>query len=153
MSYLDKILYELPNEMKCEVYYQLVDLQQESARNLARICKHQYLIDIESLELDGFPMNTPFAINHLVYFRSSYKNSSRFRDEMKSIIPIEIMNSDPTILSKTTIMQKHIAEATWIWNYLKMCRYDTDFEKIKIRYYRAKDCRSKWRPIIYNDEE
>jgi hypothetical protein len=152
MSYLDTVLSGLPNEMKCEVYYQLVDLQQESARKILRICKPEYLIDIECLEIDGFPMNTPFAVNKLVYFRAAYRNSSRYRDEMRNLIPVEKMDSDSTILSKTNDMQRYVAEATWIWNYLRNHRYNK-IEKIFIRYLRSKACRSKWRPIIYNDEE
>lgn len=146
MNYMDRILNGLPEEMKCEIYCHLIDLQQESARKLARIHKPQHLLDIECLETERFPIGSSFAANRLVHFRASYCNSSRYCDEIKLLIPVDLMYSDPDIQLKTNTSRRYVAESVWAWKYIKAERPDEN-EKIIVRYLRAKECRRNWKKI------
>ncbi|QYB17450.1 hypothetical protein PV-S19_0086 [Pacmanvirus S19] len=57
--------------------------------------------------------------NRLVVYRALYKNNGKFRNFIKSKIPKGLLENDPIVKAKTTILQKLVAEATFTWNYIK----------------------------------
>lgn len=60
-----------------------------------------------------------FPTNRLVWFREHYKTEPDFRAKYVTDDVKKLMETNATISGKTNESQRHIAEATFCWNYIK----------------------------------
>jgi hypothetical protein len=136
--------YLLPEEINCKIYSHLIDLQQELVRSIVRQHKKPYLIDIDNLETEYYPMHGQFPINKLIHFRDMYMRSSEYREWVRSLVPVEQMDTDPFIISKPPGIRKLVSESTWAWNYIKNQKKQT-VDDIASRYNKIRSYRSRWK--------
>lgn len=60
-----------------------------------------------------------FAVNKLVYFKEHFKTNADYRARFVDETMQGLMNAEPLIMAKTNDTQKFIAQATFVWNYIK----------------------------------
>jgi hypothetical protein len=79
------------------------------------------------------PSKTKFAINSNVWFKAQYKASAEFRTKYVNEKLRALMDADTTIKSKTNDDQRHVAESTFAWTWIKT-NDDENFKAIKKEY-------------------